>query len=157
MALTQITYNDKSNYQVSALANEYKISGSDMNEIKSVVNDTCTQVDNSIGYSTTETAIGTWIDGKTIYRKVVDTGALPNATVKNVAHNISNLDFVTSLRIVAYNSTYKYFTEVPMVDKTNVTYQVSLYLTLTNIVINAGDNKSGYNKSYAIIEYTKTS
>lgn len=46
MALTQITYNDKTNYQSSSLANEYKVSDSDMNEIKSVVNGACTQVDN---------------------------------------------------------------------------------------------------------------
>lgn len=45
MALTQITYNDKSNYQSSSLANEYKVSASDMNEIKSVVNGACTKVD----------------------------------------------------------------------------------------------------------------
>lgn len=45
MALTQITYNDKSNYQSSSLANEYKVSASDMNEIKGVVNGACTQVD----------------------------------------------------------------------------------------------------------------
>ena len=33
-----ITYNDKSNYQSSSLANEYKVTADDMNEIKSVVN-----------------------------------------------------------------------------------------------------------------------
>ena len=33
-----ITYNDKSNYQTSSLANEYKVTADDMNEIKSVVN-----------------------------------------------------------------------------------------------------------------------
>lgn len=38
MALTKINYNDKDNYQSSALANEYKVTASDMNEIKTVVN-----------------------------------------------------------------------------------------------------------------------
>ena len=45
MALSQITYNDKSNYQSSSLANEYKVTANDMNEIKSVVNGAVTQVD----------------------------------------------------------------------------------------------------------------
>lgn len=31
-------------------------------------------------YSTEETAIGTWIDGKTIYRKVIEVGTLPRIT-----------------------------------------------------------------------------
>ena len=41
-------------------------------------------------YSTTEQAIGTWIDGKTIYRKVVSCGTLPDKTDKNVAHGLNN-------------------------------------------------------------------
>lgn len=80
MALTKINYNDKDNYQSSALANEYKVTASDMNEIKTVVNAICDQVDNESTYSTTETAIGTWINGDTIYRKVVYVSSLPNAT-----------------------------------------------------------------------------
>ena len=34
-------------------------------------------------YSTDEIAIGTWIDGKTIYRKVIEYGALPKVTSGN--------------------------------------------------------------------------
>lgn len=37
-------------------------------------------------YSTTETVIGTWIDGKPIYRKVIPTGQISSA-LKTVAHN----------------------------------------------------------------------
>jgi hypothetical protein len=36
-------------------------------------------------YSTDETAIGTWIDGKTIYRKVIEFGVLPSITSGNFA------------------------------------------------------------------------
>lgn len=71
MALNKITYDDKSNYQSSSLANMYKVAASDMNEIKSVVNaivdaiypvgsiyisvtdDTATKVQNRFG--------GTWV------------------------------------------------------------------------------------------------
>ena len=33
-----------------------------------------------------------WIDGKPIYRKVINVGALPNNSEKTIAHNISNID-----------------------------------------------------------------
>ena len=157
MALTQITYNDKSNYQSSSLANEYKVSASDMNEIKSVVNGACTQVDDSIGYSTTETAVGTWIDGKTIYRKVVDCGALPNATNKAVNHNISNLDTFTSIKGFAKNPNTKLWIPLPYIQKTYVNYAVEIYVSDTQIIIGTQDNKSGYSQSYMVLEYTKTS
>ena len=49
-------------------------------------------LDGSLGYSTTETVTNAkWIDGKPIYRKVVNFGTLPNATVKAVAHGIVGL------------------------------------------------------------------
>ena len=35
-------------------------------------------------YSLNETKIGTWIDGKPLYRKVIDCGNLPNATTKSI-------------------------------------------------------------------------
>ena len=42
-------------------------------------------------YSTSEVDTGyTWTDGSPIYKKTINIGALPNATTKSVAHNISN-------------------------------------------------------------------
>lgn len=38
MALNKITYDDKSNYQTSSLADIYKVTADNMNEIKTVVN-----------------------------------------------------------------------------------------------------------------------
>lgn len=155
MALTQITYNDKSNYQSSSLANEYKVSASDMNEIKSVVNGACTQVDNSISYSTTETKVGAWIDGKPIYRKVVNFGALPNATSKSVAHNISNIAMITNIRGVALNPSTNTYLPLPYTT-TTATQNLQLYANLTNITANTGFNLSIYTTTYIILEYTKT-
>ena len=50
------------------------------------------EVNNSIIYSTTEKVVGKWINNKPLYRKVISTGSLPNASVKNINHGISNLD-----------------------------------------------------------------
>lgn len=107
-------------------------------------------------YSTNEIKIGTWINNKPIYRKVIDCGALPNATSKNIAHGISNLDTVTLLRGVAYNSTTGTRLPIPFSDTGNVSWSVQMHCNQTQIVLITGDNKSAYQQSYVIIEYTKT-
>lgn len=54
--------------------------------------DTAIKVGDGNDYSTDEQIIGTWIDGKPLYQKVVDCGKGPNATTKNVPHEVSNMD-----------------------------------------------------------------
>ena len=56
-------------------------------------------------YSTKEQVIGQWLDGKPIYQKTINTGALPNKTTKTVAHNISNIDIVIEIRGIGIRST----------------------------------------------------
>ena len=95
--MAQITYEDKVFLnQNSQVADINKVNDGDLNQIKSVVNQNDTnvgdlsslnttdksslvnainEVNNKGIYSTTETKIGTWIDGKSIYRKVIDLGA----------------------------------------------------------------------------------
>ena len=43
-------------------------------------------------YSTEEQEIGVYEDGKPLYQKGINFGALPNNTTKDVAHNIANVD-----------------------------------------------------------------
>lgn len=61
-------------------------------------------------YSTTEKIIGTWIDGKPIYRKVA-TGTVPKSDYyPTVATGITNLDKVISISVVlAYGNNREYF------------------------------------------------
>lgn len=42
-------------------------------------------------YSTDEKVVGTWINGKPLYQKTIDCGALPNATEKRVTTELSNI------------------------------------------------------------------
>lgn len=109
----------------------------------------------SINYSTTEQTIGTWIDGKPLYRKVVSMGALPNSQLKNTPHGISNLGFVTKLTGMALNPTTKSRVTLPYVDP-NSQYVVMLFANDTNVVLNSSYDQSGFSESYAIMEYTKT-
>lgn len=104
-------------------------------------------------YSTTEQFTGMyWIDGKKIYRKVIDFGALPNTTSKNKAHNISNLDSIITLKGMATNSPY--YLPLPLTSIA-LAGQVKLEASSTNITITTGDDKRSYN-GIVIIEYTKT-
>lgn len=100
-------------------------------------------------YSTDEKVVGTWIDGKPIYQKTIDFGALPNNTTKSVTHGISNLDFIVELCGSAKrpsDNTYIKLPDSPGQD---------LYVQGANLVVGTNSNKSGYTSTYITIQYTK--
>lgn len=107
-------------------------------------------------YSTTEQIVGTWIDGSPVYEKVVDLGALPNATTKNVAHSIANLSNIISVDIVATDGNSQWLT-VPYAttNSTDAKYQIGYWITSANISIKSDWNRSGWT-GFAILRYTKT-
>lgn len=106
-------------------------------------------------YSATEQNTGRlWIDGKTIYRKEINLGYLPNAVPGSVAHGISNLSTVVSLWGFATNGTV--FLPLPLARYNNFASQIGLYADTTNIVVEPGNDRTAYT-GYVIIEYTKTS
>lgn len=45
------------------------------------------------GYSFEETCIGTWVDGKPLYRKMIDFGTLPSNGEKMQQVDVDNLEF----------------------------------------------------------------
>lgn len=97
-----------------------------------------------------------WIDGKTIYRKVIKFGALPNATKKDVAHNISNLEQFTKIEGIATRQDDTKFTQsLPLVYKnTEITYNTSLAADNSIVEIQTNNDRSMFN-GYVILEYTK--
>lgn len=108
-------------------------------------------------YSTEEQAVGTWIDGKTIYRKVIIFGALPNATKKEVQHNISNISNFTKIEGIAIRNDGTKFTQsLPLVYKnTEMFYNTALAVDNTTIEIQTAGDRSIFN-GYVTLEYTKT-
>ena len=124
-------------------------SGLAENQQDNVLNNVKDYVDNSNSYSTEEIKTGgTWIDGKPIYRKVVNVGTLPDKTSKTVLHNIQNLDKVLETKLVANDSTN--YIVCNFGGK-----EMGVYIDIANVIITSGDNFTGYS-GYAIIEYTKT-
>lgn len=103
MASSKINYSDKVSLTTSPLPRANKCTAEDLNEIKQVINDNADIQDtlsddlnnmeqnfnNNNTFSTTEKEIGTWIDGKKIYRKSY-TGSVVDASSNAV--NLFNID-----------------------------------------------------------------
>ena len=104
-------------------------------------------------YSTGEVMIGTWIDGKPLYRKVVDTGQI-SSTTKTVAHNVIAMDICTDIRGIAYFNNNTFYI-LPRVGTASLNHQCTLYCNRTNIYLQAGSD-CNFDGSFVIIEYTKT-
>lgn len=104
-------------------------------------------------YSTEEHVVGTWIDGKPVYQKVVYIGAGPNNTTKNVAHGISNLNHIVKLRCIGYiTSNPREGWELSWNDNTTA---INVDIDATNVRIKSNGDSSG-ESYYAVIQYTKT-
>lgn len=111
-----------------------------------------------VNYSKTEQATnGTWIDGKTIYKKTIEFGALPNASQKNVAHGISNLDTIVAVSFVAKNPTALSWSYIPSVSVNATANQIAYVVSSTNVTCVAGTNYSAFTDSYITLWYTKSS
>jgi len=102
-------------------------------------------------YSTTETVVGTY-NGKPLYRKVVDCGALPNTAGKSVTHNISNINIITSMSGTSWNDAGK---KIPL-PTVSLSYPISVSADKSKISITTSSDRSDFKNSNVIIEYTKT-
>ena len=115
-----------------------------------------TYVDGLNTYSTTEQEVGTWIDNKPIYRKVISFTS--TTSPYRYTHNISNIDKIvnfygynnrasdpaTSRPLQAYNTAYpSYYASVDSISRTTVE-------------VFAGDSIKASITWYIVIEYTKT-
>jgi hypothetical protein len=105
-------------------------------------------------YSETEQALGyRWINGGQLYRLVVDVGAMPNATLKTVAHGIPAVDDFITIRGWAYNGSTHL--PIPYVDEAGNNH-LQLSANATNIFIDSDFNYSSWDEGYVILEYTRT-
>lgn len=107
-------------------------------------------------YSTEETVVGKWIDGRPIYRKTI---VLNNITIGSapINHNISNLDIAIKVDVFMHETdTSKLYYGTTPIPNNIVGVQV---VNNTSIKFyNNGDNFSGSETRtwYFILKYTKT-
>lgn len=158
MAVQTITYGDKSYLNQNAdIPATNKVQDIDMNEIKAVVNNNANILQGETTYSLNETNTGkTWIDGKTIYRKVINFGSLPNNSIKNVAHSISDLSYVIFANGISYSSTTGNYFPIPY-SADSLQAQVKMWVTNTDVYLQTLADRTDYSQTYIVLEYTKTS
>lgn len=127
----------------------------DKTDLVSAINELNTNfnsLDDRDNYSTTEQVVGTWF-GKPKYRKVIECGALPNNANKDIAHNIQNLDITTDCRGMAVRTSDKRTLTIP--DSTP-SAEIGCGATNENVYITTHNDRSSFDYSFLIIEYTKT-
>ena len=114
--MSKITYTDKVPlYENTDIADINKVKADDMNEIKNVVNanddkfnytqeelneikNVVNANDDKFNYTQEEQIIGTWIDGKPIYKKVIKVTSIDSANNNyDVAISISNLNEIVNI------------------------------------------------------------
>lgn len=128
----------------------------DKTDLVSAINELNTNInslDDRDNYSTTEQVVGTWIGNKPIYRKVIQCGALPNSANKDVTHNIQNLGITISCRGMAIRTSDKRALTIP--DSTP-SAEIVCGVTNTNVYITTNNDRSSFDDSFLILEYTKT-
>lgn len=104
-------------------------------------------------YSTNETRIGTWIDGKPIYRKVITGEYALSAGENYIPHNISN--FKECINAIAFDASA---TRLPSLgNATSLTYGSNIRaVNSTYIQIRSINDTWASRVWYFILEYTKT-
>lgn len=109
----------------------------------------------NFNYSTSETIIGTWIDNKVIYRKVIDLGYLPNNTTLTFDHNITNLDRIVNAYGYSLRSSDGDVLPIPYVTFNEKNYGgINYFITTSYIAITTRNDRSSY-YAYMVLEYTK--
>lgn len=117
------------------------------------------EIENKHTYSTEETKVGTWIDGKPIYRKVIEYSTQPASGSNTFYHGISNVDKFIDIETKIYRKDgVQHFAPryTPGENSWNFYYDD---ITKTKIAFNCGSQlRSGtyWGTSYFIFEYTKT-
>lgn len=96
--MDKITYLNKVNInENSGIAAINKVSDSDMNEIKSVVNDNADQSDNNFNISTTEALVGTNELGEDVYKITLKYTVNGNSSINISQLNISKVENYESM------------------------------------------------------------
>lgn len=112
-------------------------------------------MDLGVEYRTTERYMS-----KPVYVKTVDTGALPNATYKEISASFPNADKVLSIYGSAYQDS-EHLIPLPCLrygsDSYNTTNAVQVTVnTTTSITISTAIDMSSFSKSSVCVKYTKS-
>lgn len=95
-------------------------------------------------------------ENRSVFRKVINFGALPNAGAKNAAHDIDITSGYTFTHIygTANDTAGNSYIPLPYSSPT-LNENISLEVDATNVTITTGSNRTNYTTSYVILEYIK--
>ena len=150
--MSKITYADKVTLNENPnVADINKVKADDLNEIKNVVNAN----DDKFNYTQEEQIIGTWIDGKPIYRQVINTTG--DNSQSQVIATISNIDNIVNMFgwVKSGNINRSCFTAF----YGSTTWTSQLYRTSQYINLECGSDFANFKNNATITlicEYTKT-
>jgi hypothetical protein len=153
-----ITYIIKVASGTADVPDSVTITNSDVLQINQNKNDITvltSKTNNLSTYSSNEINTGaTWIDGKPIYRKVVNTGQMPsNTTAKYVATGISGT--VNVIKLYGMAKTSENFAITLPEAANGYIIRLSFRGSDNNIQIQAQTDRSAYTTSFVVVEYTK--
>ena len=114
------------------------------------------QTISDMDYSTSEQDTGCkWIDGKKIYKKTIDFGALPNNAIKNIDHGVANIAQVVKIDgIISFGSNT--WSNIPLVYQ-GVDSIYNAEFQVTTAQVHCATSKDRSNLSAIItFYYTKT-
>lgn len=107
-------------------------------------------------YSTDEVRIGTWIDGKPLYRKIIET-TMPETPSNGVyitknTTNIPDMSFGYVSRAIAISNN-QYYT-LPYIN--NSGYATKFFIEIQDLILANGNTSFNNSKTFVVLEYTKT-
>ena len=119
-----------------------------------ILNSKIIAMNSANSYSAVEVDTGTtWLGGDKIYKKTINTGALPNATASTVPHGITGLNRIIKAEGCAYDTSLNLTitTGTMAVDGNNAV------IIASNLAVGWGTttNLSNYTESYVTLYYTK--
>lgn len=126
------------------------LNAENLNQIQINAQNSINEVDNKFNYSTEEQLIGTWINGKPLYRKTIS-GVISAGA--NVVDSTINSKTNSLVKVEGKTKSGEYQYSVPWYENTNDFINFSLIST--GFRIHVGSNNA--NRTYEItIYYTKT-
>lgn len=109
-------------------------------------------------YSTDEQRVGTWVNGKPIYRKYLSFNLSTTIIYNDYKHNISDIDYIIKVEGSAYDGREFYIMPAALPSDNVAKYGVTIQsITKTNVHIYSGtENKANNINVKMFVYYTKT-
>jgi len=135
-----------------------KLAGVTLKDKIDTMDESIAQLNGKNGYSFEEICVGTWVDGKPLYRKMVDFGTLPSDGTKSVSVGVDNIAH-------AHVDTGRSFWTYSNQDVTSSTSTFScVYLSYIaflayiggSVTIKTNNVVASSYRMYVCLEYTKT-